>query len=137
MRAVIAYEARIRDLTAQAHALAVQLEAKRRAHEELTEAQAFERAMRDRDRTELTQLRQALSEERDRRIVLEGTLRQTEDQSAAALSDLEKAHAGARRQLEEQLATAADRLHQVASETQTLRLGFRPNSPHTNQSGNA
>ena len=121
MRAVIAYEGQIRGLTAHVHTLTAELSEQRRAHEELAEAEAFERAMRDRDRAELTQLRQSLSDERDRRIVLEGTLRHTEDRSRASLADLDARHVATRRQLEEQLAVAADRLHQVADETQGLQ----------------
>ncbi|HEX5071332.1 MAG TPA: PAS domain S-box protein [Vicinamibacterales bacterium] len=121
MRAVIHYEARIRDLASQVQSLSGELTQRQRAYDELREAQAFERAMRDRDREELTSVRQALSDERDRRIVLEGTLRHTEDRSRAALSELESRQAAARRQLEDQLAAAADRLHQVASETQALQ----------------
>jgi len=121
MRAVIHYESQIRDLGAQVHALTSQLADRQRAYDEIYEAQGFERAMRDRDREELTALRQALSEERDRRIVLEGTLRHTEDRSTAALAELETRQASARRHLEQQLATAADRLHQVANDTQVLQ----------------
>jgi PAS domain S-box-containing protein len=121
MRAVIHYEARIRDLTSQVQQLTNELAERRRAYDEIYEAQGFERALRERDREELSGLRQALSDERDRRIVLEGTLRHTEDRSAAALSELEARQAAARRHLEQQLATAADRLHQVANETQSLQ----------------
>ncbi len=121
IRATIASEARIRDLTADIHALRVQLEARKRAHDELHEAHAFERAMRDRDREELSRIRQALTEERERRIVLEGTLRTTEDRCAESLTDAESRHAAARRELDEQLAAVAERLHQVAHDTQTLQ----------------
>ena len=121
IRAAIAAEARIRDLTAEVRALHVSLEAERRVKTELQEAEAFERVLRDRDREELARLQQALTEERERRIVIEGTLRQTENRSAARVEALEAQHAAARRRLEEQLATAADRLHQVATETQVLQ----------------
>ena len=121
IRAALAAERRIRDLTAELHALGLSLEAERRTHGELQEAQAFERALRERDREELTRLQQALTEERGRRLVLEGTLRQTENRAAAQIESLDAQHATTRRRLEEQLATAADRLHQVATETQTLQ----------------
>lgn len=121
MRAVILAEERIRDLTAEVRALADALARQRKANEELQEAQGFERAMRDRDREELTRLRQALSDERERRIVLEDTLRQTEDRSRAEREALEAQHVAARRELEEHVATAAERLHQVANDTQVLQ----------------
>ena len=121
IRAALAAETRIRELTAEVHALAGALDAERRGKAELVEAQAFERAMRDRDREELARLQQSTKEERERRVVLEGTLRQTENRSAARMEALEAQHAAARRGLEEQLATAADRLHQVANDTQALQ----------------
>ena len=116
-----AAETSIRDLTAEVRTLYVSLEAERRVKTELQEAEAFERVLRDRDREELTRLQHALNEERERRIVIEGTLRQTENRAAAKIEALEAQHAAARRRLEEQLATAADRLHQVAAETQVLQ----------------
>lgn len=121
MRAAIHDQARMRDLVSQVQALTAELANKQRAYDEIYEAQGFERAMRERDREELSSFRQALSEERDRRVVLEGTLRHTEDRLTAALTDLEARQAVARRHLEQQLATAADRLHQVANETQVLQ----------------
>jgi DNA-binding NarL/FixJ family response regulator len=112
---------RIRDLQAQVQSLTLELEANRRAYDELYEAQGFARAMRDRDREELSRLRQAFTEERERRIVLEGTLRATEDRCAESLANVESTHVAARRELDEQLATAAERLHHVAHETQVLQ----------------
>jgi DNA-binding NarL/FixJ family response regulator len=114
-------ETRIRQLTQRAHAVAVDLERQQQRFDELKEAQAFERAMRERDRDELSRIRQALTDERERRIVLEETLRHTEDRAAADVRDLEARHAEARRQLADDIADAADRLHAVATETQTLQ----------------
>jgi PAS domain-containing protein len=76
--------------------------------------------LRTRDREELAALSRELHEERERRTVLDGTLRQTEDQMQGELSALREAHQAERRQLEEEVAQAADRLHEVAHATQVL-----------------
>ena len=55
----------------------------RQRYADLSAAQGFERAMRDRDRADLASVRQSLNDERDRRIVLEETLRRTEDRARA------------------------------------------------------
>ena len=106
----------------------VELEASREArlelqaaHDRLAEAQAFERALRTRDREELAALSRELHEERERRVVLEGTLRQTEGKLQTELSAMREAHEAERRQLEEEVAKAADRLHEVAHATQVLQ----------------
>ena len=70
IRAALAAETRIRDLTAEVHSLSAALASARQANAEAREAQGFERAMRERDREELGRLRQALTEERERRIGL-------------------------------------------------------------------
>ncbi len=57
--------------------------------------------MRDRDREELARLRQALAEERERRIVLEDTLRQTEEQVKADADAFDSRRAEIQRTLEE------------------------------------
>lgn len=77
---------------------------------DLLEAQKFERALRERDRAEMSRLRAALTEERERRIVLENTLRHTEDANGVI-----------RRELEDRFAKSADRLHKVADQTQQLQ----------------
>jgi DNA-binding NarL/FixJ family response regulator len=89
--------------------------------EQLLETQAFERALRERDREELASLRRALREEQERVVVLEGTLRHTEDRAKSELSALEEAHRLERRRLEESVAQAAERLHRVASKTQVFQ----------------
>ena len=93
----------------------------RRQYEDLSEAQGFERAMRDRDRADLASLRQSLKDERERRIVLEDTLRRTEDRSREQVEALEAEGHAARRRFERQLEAAADRLHAIANETQVLQ----------------
>lgn len=98
IRAALAAETRIRDLTAEVHSLSAALASARQANAEAREAQGFERAMRERDREELGRMRQALTEERERRTAAENTARE----------------------LQAQLATAADRLHEVANQTQVL-----------------
>ena len=118
--ALAAADRRFGDLAAEARAVTDALEAQRQKVAELQESQAFDRTFRDRDRDELARARQALADERERRIVLENTLRQTEDRAASEMLALEAKHADGRRELESQLATAADRLHQVASDTQAL-----------------
>jgi DNA-binding response OmpR family regulator len=120
MRGALSAETRIRDLTAEVEALGARLDSQRKAHEELQEAQGFERAMRERDREELARLHQALNEERERRIVLEGTLRQTEDQAAADRTDRETRHEEAVRRLEAQLQEAVDRLGDTGAESHVL-----------------
>jgi hypothetical protein len=68
-------------------AASAQLAASRVRLEEVQESLAFERTMRTRDREEMARLRQSLSEEHERRVVLEGTLRQTEDRARQAASE--------------------------------------------------
>ena len=118
--ALAAADQRIGDLAAEARAVTDELDTQRQKFAELHEAQAFEKTFRDRDRDELAKVRQALTEERERRIVLEGTLRQTEDRAAAETRALETRHTEARRRLESELAAAAERLLQVADDTQAL-----------------
>jgi DNA-binding NarL/FixJ family response regulator len=105
-----AAEARIGALTEAAQSATIALTALRADHDQLREAQAFERALRDRDREELTALARELREERERRMVLAGTLAQAEDRAKAE-----------RATLEENVAAAADRLHRVAHNTQSLQ----------------
>ena len=93
----------------------------RREYADLAEAQAFERAMRDRDRSDLASLRQSLKEERERRVVLEETLRRTEDRAKVQIETLEAEGRSTRRRFEHQLEVAADRLHVIAHETQVLQ----------------
>jgi len=90
-------------------------------YSDLSEQQGFERAMRDRDRADLTSLRQSLKDERDRRVVLEGTLRHTEDRAREQIETLEAEGRDARRRFERQLEVAADRLHAIANDTQVLQ----------------
>lgn len=118
--ALAAADKRIGDLALEARTVTDELDGQRQKLAELQEAQAFERTFRERDRDELGRVRQALAEERERRIVLEGTLRQTEDRAANELRLAESRHVDARRQLESELATAAERLLQVADDTQAL-----------------
>jgi len=105
-----AAEARIATLTEAAQSATVALTALRADHEQLHEAQAFERALRDRDREELTTLSRELRDERERRIALERALAQAEDRARAE-----------RATLQENVAAAADRLHRVAHNTQSLQ----------------
>ncbi|HXT71744.1 MAG TPA: hypothetical protein VN700_18455 [Vicinamibacterales bacterium] len=77
---------------------------------ELRESQAFERALRDRDREELASVTRALREEQERRHVLEITLTQEENHAKAEVS-----------RLREDVAKAADRLHQIAHNTLLLQ----------------
>lgn len=93
----------------------------RREYADLAEAQGFERAMRDRDRADLASLRQSLKEERDRRVVLEETLRRTEDRAKVQIETLEAEGRSTRRRFEHQLEMAADRLHVIAHDTQALQ----------------
>src|SRR5262245_51088153 len=93
----------------------------RREYADLAEAQGFERVMRDRDRADLASVRQLLNEERDGRLVLEETLRRTEDRARVQFETLEAEGRSTRRRLEHQLEMAADRLHVVAHETQVLQ----------------
>ena len=85
-----------------------------------SEAQAFDRALRDRDRDEIATLHRDLGDARERLEVLEQTLRRTEDDAAERLAVLERERASERRAFEGQLANAADRLHAVATNTQDL-----------------
>ena len=91
------------------------------AHAAGSEAQAFDRALRDRDREEIATLHRDLGEARERLVVLENTLRRTEDDAAERLAVIERERASERRGLERQLAEAADRLHAVATNTQELQ----------------
>jgi PAS domain-containing protein len=118
--ALAAADKRIGDLAAEARAVTDELDGQRQKLSELQEAQAFERTFRDRDRDELTRVRQALADEREKRIVLEGTLRQTENRAAHEAQAIEARHLDTQRQLEVELATAAGRLVEVASNTQEL-----------------
>jgi PAS domain-containing protein len=103
-------EERIAALSDAEQSATVALTALRVDHDHLREAQAFERALRDRDREELARVTRELREERDRRIVMEGTLAQTEDYAKAEQAALQ-----------EDVAAAADRLHRVAHNTQSLQ----------------
>ena len=105
-----AAEARIGTLTEAAQSATLALTALRAEHDQLHEAQAFERALRDRDREELIALARELHEERERRIVLEGAVAHAEDRARAE-----------RATLQENVAAAADRLHRVAHSTQSLQ----------------
>ena len=106
---VRAAEARIVTLTEAAQSATIALTALRAEHDQLHEAQAFERALRDRDREELTALARELRDERERRIALERSLAQAETRARAEQATLQ-----------ENVAAAADRLHQVAHNTQSL-----------------
>jgi PAS domain S-box-containing protein len=92
-----------------------------RQHAALSEAQGFERAMRDRDRADLASVRQSLNDERERRAVLEETLQHTEDRAKAHIDKLEAEGRSTRRRFEQQLEMAADRLNVIAHETQELQ----------------
>jgi DNA-binding NarL/FixJ family response regulator len=118
--ALAAADKRIGDLAAEARGVTDRLDSQRQKLAELSEEVAFERTFRDRDREELAKVRQMLADERERRIVLEGTLRQTEARAATEVQALEARHTEARRRLESELANAAERLLQVADETQAL-----------------
>jgi len=108
--ALRAAEARIAKLSEAAQSATVALTALQAEHDQLREAQAFERALRDRDREELTTLARDLHEERERRVSLEATLAQAEDRARSE-----------RATLQENVAEAADRLHRVAHSTQSLQ----------------
>ena len=108
--ALAAADKRIAALSDTAQDATAALAALRIEHDQLRETEAFERALRDRDREELSKLMRELREERDRRMVLAGTLTQTEDDARAE-----------RAALHEDVANAADRLHQVAHHTQSLQ----------------
>jgi DNA-binding NarL/FixJ family response regulator len=116
-----AAEARLAECDEARRSLETELAAARQALEELRESQAFERAMRDRDRDELSRLRQALSEEREKRLAADRATHEALAGAAAERDALDAAHAATRRALESDLAAAADRLHQVATETQALQ----------------
>ena len=87
----------------------------------LVESQGFERALREHDRATLASLRQTLADERKRSGVLEATLRRTEDELRVQGRDIEHIEGEARDTFEEQLTSAADRLHAIASQTQLLQ----------------
>jgi PAS domain S-box-containing protein len=97
------------------------IEELRRQYTDLSEARGFEHAMRDRDRADLSSVRQSLNDERERRIVLEETLRRTEDLAKAQIDTLEAEGRSTRRRFEHQLEIAADRLNVIAHETQVLQ----------------
>jgi len=106
------------------HALAdanTRIDELRQQYADLSEAQGFEHAMRDRDRAELASVRQSLKDERERRVVLEETLRHTEARAKAELDALEAEGRSTRRRFEHQLEIAADRLHVIAHDTQVLQ----------------
>lgn len=109
------------DLNLELERATAALQALRTERDNLLEAQAFERAMRARDRDELALLTRQVQEEREHRIVLENTLRQTEEQARTDRDALEQAHAEARNDLDTQVARAADRLHEIAHSTQLLQ----------------
>jgi DNA-binding NarL/FixJ family response regulator len=92
-----------------------------RQQADVSEAQGFDRAMRDLDRADLASVRQSLNDERERRVVLEETLRHTEDRAKAQVDTLEAEGRAARRRFEHQLEMAADRLNVIAHETQELQ----------------
>ena len=121
VRATLADAERKRDALDQQLANATADVARLRAeHATVTEAQAFDRALRDRDRDEIATLHRDLGEARERLVVLEHTLRRTEDDAAERLAVLERERASERRGLEQELTAAADRLHAVATNTQDL-----------------
>lgn len=92
-----------------------------RQYAAISDAQGFERAMRDRDRADLASVRQSLNDERERRAVVEETLRHTEDLAKTQIDALEAEGRSTRRRFEHQLEIAADRLHVIAHETQVLQ----------------
>ena len=108
--ALAAADKRIATLSETAENATSALAALRVEHDQLRETEGFERALRDRDREALANLMRELREERDRRMVLAGTLTQTEDDARAE-----------RAALQEDVAVAADRLHWVAHHTQSLQ----------------
>lgn len=101
---------RIEALSEAAQSATIALTTLRAEHDQLRETLAFERAMRERDREEVALLTRELAAERERRGVIERTLNQAET-----------AHEAERRQLQEDVAAAADRLHQVANSTQVVQ----------------
>ena len=111
--ALAAAERRISALSESAQGATAALAALRVEHDHLRESEAFERALRDRDREDLANLMRELREERDRRVVLAGTLTQTEDDAWAKRTALQEDVAAA--------ADVADRLHQVAHHTQSIQ----------------
>ncbi len=104
-----AADERIDVLSETAQTATIALTTLRAEYDQLRETQAFERALRDRDREELARVTRALREEQERREVLEHTLNQEEDRAESEV-----------RRLKEDVAKAADRLHQVAHNTQIL-----------------
>ena len=112
---------RIESLSKAAQAATTALTSLRADQDQQREVQAFERALRDRDREELGAITRELHEERERCVVLEHTLKHTEDRAGAETTALQLKHQAERRRLEEEVAKVADRLHQVAHNTQTLQ----------------
>lgn len=97
-----------------------QLEAMRVRLEETQESLAFERTMRARDREEMTRLRQSASEEHERRVVLEETLRHTEDRSRQDAAEADGRHANVLEGLERHVARLQDDLTARTAERDRL-----------------
>jgi DNA-binding NarL/FixJ family response regulator len=87
---------------------------------ELRETLGFERAMRDRDRDEMARLRHSFTDERERRVVLEDTLRATEDRSTTHTDAIESRHAEVIERLERDLEQLQNELAARTSERDRL-----------------
>jgi len=118
LRALEDTHAQLEQALAAANTRAEELQ---RQYGDIAETQGFERAMRERDRADLASVRQSLNDERERRAVLEDTLRHTEDRAKTQIEALEAEGRSTRRRFEHQLEMAADRLHVIAHETQVLQ----------------
>ena len=91
-----------------------------RLYSELQETLGFERAMRDRDREEMGRLRLSSIEERERRVVLENTLRHTEDRSANDAETTQSEHSALVDRLERHIAQRQDELTTRTAERDRL-----------------
>ena len=111
---------RITELMGELEKLSAQIEAQRLRYEEVQESLAFERAMRGRDREEMARLRQSANEEHERRVVLEGTLRHTEDRAASDRSETDARHANVLEGLERHVARLTDDLTTRTAERDRL-----------------
>ena len=105
---------------AQLEMAKAQLAAARKRLEEIQESLAFERALRARDREEMARIRQSANEEHERRVVLEGTLRHTEDRSREDSVEADVRHANALEGLERQVARLQDDLTTRTAERDRL-----------------
>jgi PAS domain S-box-containing protein len=112
-------QVRCAQLEAEARDAAAELSALRQQHEQLTEAQGFERALRERDRADLAALRQSLAEERERR---QDALRQRE----ADLAERESQWERTRQALEAEVATGQGRIEELTRALEALEARPAP-----------